>query len=842
MNLPLDNIIFGYTWIYKITPNQWNIALDACKLVLSHLHVSNDDPKLTLTITETSPPRCNLIFGNKYAGGFYVKNDKVVLRFYVNPDFDIQSDERLLEKEHEFKNSSGKLINCIAEDWKGNDDPLNKIILAGAELAYSQAGISNYSRYHLPFLYDAIFDEDSRKEWIDLISSDPQDRILKAYKIFLQNNKNVKEIYKWDLAIKFKQHWNLEATDFASMLKNIDFSNLISGQSDSFLKEAQKNPEDAKSYYQLVFDDSIPVNERFKRCKQEGDRLIKKWHPGWISAGQDERTISWLLSFNDLATYAPYKSSFYTKYCKYIDVKGQSPGSKYSHYLELIKDFVDNQVKKDKELISMHNSTLSEDAQKIDYPNFHLLAQNILFVVFDQIWKSEESHDEEFTTVDTENISIINPDKQQTNPMNKPINQILYGPPGTGKTFNLKDKYFPQYTTKETSITPERHFENIVRELTWWQVLAIALIEGGVQKVNDIALNKWVKMKASLSESKNVNATIWGTLQMHTVSESKTVSYAQRQAPLIFDKSEDKTWMILDSEAKDQVPELFNILNSVNNYIPDPEKEIKRYAFITFHQSFTYEDFIEGIKPTLSEGMNNGELIYHIEDGIFKFICKQAESDPENRYAIFIDEINRGNVSGIFGELITLIEQDKRKGGINEMSTILPYSKKSFSVPSNLDIYGTMNTADRSIEALDTALRRRFSFKEIMPEPSLLNNNIIAGINLSEMLSKINERIEVLIDRDHTIGHAFFMGVNDINSLQLVFKNNIIPLLQEYFYGDYGKIGLVLGSGFVLKSEKTDLIFSSFEYDNRENLLNPGYNLIAIDDNNFEFALHQLMT
>jgi len=235
------------------------------------------------------------------------------------------------------------------------------------------------------------------------------------------------------------------------------------------------------------------------------------------------------------------------------------------------------------------------------------------------------------------------------------------------------------------------------------------------------------------------------------------------------------------------------------------------------------------------------ELTYIIQPGIFKQLCTDAQNDPDNRYAIFIDEINRGNISNIFGELITLIEPDKRMGATNEMSAILPYSKKKFSVPANVDIYGTMNTADRSVEALDTALRRRFSFQEIMPNAARLTANI-EGFSLSEILRKINERIEVLIDRDHTICHSYLMEVKNMEDLKWVFKDKITPLLQEYFYGDYGKIGLVLGKGFVEFQEKKDRLFADFNYDRQDELNNGFYTLKAIN-NHFDMnsALRQLL-
>ena len=249
-----------------------------------------------------------------------------------------------------------------------------------------------------------------------------------------------------------------------------------------------------------------------------------------------------------------------------------------------------------------------------------------------------------------------------------------------------------------------------------------------------------------------------------------------------------------------------------------------RIGFTTFHQSYGYEDFIEGIRPVLDkeqkDGQNQSEeqkpeksdnLEYTMEAGVFKAFCEKAKEECEKPYVFIIDEIIRGNISRIFGELITLIEESKRKGEADERSVILPYSGLPFSVPSNVYIIGTMNTADRSIALLDTALRRRFSFVEMMPDTEVLKDIKIevpempdtvdkkAGkstIDIQKLLEIINQRIEVLYDREHTIGHAYFCGLKEnatLDGLKNIFKKSVLPLLQEYFFDDYEKIAMVLG-------------------------------------------------
>lgn len=372
-----------------------------------------------------------------------------------------------------------------------------------------------------------------------------------------------------------------------------------------------------------------------------------------------------------------------------------------------------------------------------------------------------------------------------------------------------------------------------------------------------------------------------------------------------------------DKFGNDLVKQRKELRRRYNNFRTDG-----RLMMVTFHQAFTYEDFIEGIKPLPPD--ESGQVRYDVVDGVFKRMCHQARqaagstakllstsfddlfdgliadlkqrlesngevelktpasrtlrvyelsnnmiwyrySDAANHhvtrkglreyyaryrdvepdqigsleygstnasktfllmlleleakqqqgsprkseskasahlpYVLVIDEINRGNVANIFGELITLIEDDKRAGQPEALTVQLPYSKQEFSVPSNLFLLGTMNTADRSVEALDTALRRRFTFTEMKPRPELLSTDV-AGINLQKMLTAINSRLEQLLDHDHCLGHALLMHVTTLEELRGAFKRGILPLLSEYFYGDLGKIGLVIGGAFIRQVNK----------------------------------------
>jgi 5-methylcytosine-specific restriction protein B len=419
-----------------------------------------------------------------------------------------------------------------------------------------------------------------------------------------------------------------------------------------------------------------------------------------------------------------------------------------------------------------------------------------------------------------------------------PLNRIYYGPPGTGKTYEVSKLLKREYEQSMTSLSNEEWRSQFITEniavLKWWEVIAAALYDlGGSSKVGALAEHPFIQaLMTANGRSRNVHQTLWQILNSHAVEESVTVKLKKRFAPGVFDKTADSVWHFAD-DWRDSCEDLVSLVDQWKAGHHDVGDVQRRYSFVTFHQSYGYEEFVEGLRPVLDRASESGQIQYEIRAGVFKDLCRRARLTPDQRFAMVIDEINRGNISKIFGELITLIEPDKREGAENAISVILPYSGESFSVPANVDIIGTMNTADRSLALLDTALRRRFEFLSLSPDTRDESGAPLHGlrvnlgdqvIDIPRMLNTINERIETLYDRDHCIGHAYFMplfkiqdGDERLVALQQTFSNRLLPLLEEYFFEDWQKIHLVLADNH--KPKAAQFVVENKDHEEDLNLL-----------------------
>lgn len=382
-------------------------------------------------------------------------------------------------------------------------------------------------------------------------------------------------------------------------------------------------------------------------------------------------------------------------------------------------------------------------------------------------------------------------------------NEIFYGPPGTGKTFHLQ-QIRNRYTDQPADVDRASWEHGLVADFGWRAIIVAAMADtGGRIKVNDLIHHPLIVAKAGEKRRvSNINATLWSYLQQHADPESETVNTKIRREPFLFIKNTASEWSLVpDWTEQDPGPE--QLLQSWRQGPAGGTKPIERYRMVTFHPSYSYEDFVIGLRPVEEDAESEtGTAGFKLVPGVFVQICATARANPNKRYALFIDEINRADIAKVFGELITLIEPDKRAqydaegrlvGGIEVQLPGTGSEEPRFGVPSNLDIYGTMNTADRSIALLDIALRRRFQFKEMTPDYTHFKMQI-EGIRLGSTLKAINDRLEYLLDRDHRIGHAYLMNVKSLEELQEVFRYQIIPLLQEFFFDDWSRIALVLAN------------------------------------------------
>ncbi|ELP2686853.1 AAA family ATPase [Campylobacter jejuni] len=475
-------------------------------------------------------------------------------------------------------------------------------------------------------------------------------------------------------------------------------------------------------------------------------------------------------------------------------------------------------------------------------------------IILNMQWFKElplnEIQDININTLESKSLEVENNVQQISSKMenkNMPLNQILYGPPGTGKTYHTIDKALEILGENlENRDEKKAKFDEYVKNgqivfTTFHQSYGYEeFVEGIKPRIDSKENSKEVEYE--------IKDGIFKELCKKALDNYKVSLLTQEE----FVKSEDlenKIEIFLDELVDQQ-----KFIEKIQSGGFKLEEYNEKYRIITDDTNANLYLNLEIFKTLLEnkDKIINGRSIKQIlnnkhrrqiDSYYFQLVklFKEREQDykvdnnpsekPELKpYIIIIDEINRGNVSKIFGELITLIEPSKRIGEKEELKVTLPYSGEKFGVPKNVYIIGTMNTADRSITSLDTALRRRFEFIEMMPDVSKLSMDC-EGINLQELLKAINTRIEYLLDREKTIGHAFFVSVENLEDLKKVFQNKIIPLLQEYFYNDYALINEVLNdNGMIFEDKKDDKYLQKIKNLDSVNSERSIYNIASFDD------------
>lgn len=687
-------------------------------------------------------------------------------------------------------------------------------------------------------------------------------KLVNNYKQWLRETNNRDELYKWEATKVFQDNWDIDAPDFSAMIKKAiaKSGNLLYMLARSHVMTAAKYfPDRTREIFRKLFDESQDLKGRMTKyisamaaLQPELEAITSKPQ----NPNQDERTIAYFLAMRYPDRHYLYKDSYYRKTCEVLGITTAKAGEKYLHFLEIAAEIKRRYIENDAELRALHEHAKTPNCYSGDELN--LILQNFLYVAVQ--WEVGSSP------------ATIGPDAAWWiyAPGNNAIFWDAYFDEGImglgwGELGDLSS-----YPTKESIVAKLRElsgnqtasfmndslacweFANVIKlgdviipKRGASEYLGYGIVDSEYRfepqrgEYSNIRTVRWIK-QGSFPETNGsiVQKTLTNVTQYKeyvaklralivqgetlpepvNVSEPNAIDERPRNYILYGPPGTGKTWSSSSfalslaerrdfesyaSESPDELRRRYRLL-----------VEAGRVEFVTFHQSFSYEEFIEGIRPKVQgEG-----LTYSIEDGVFKTFCDRARKDPGNAYIFIIDEINRGNVARVFGELITLIESDKREGASYASSSRLPYSRTMFSVPANVFLVGTMNTADRSVEALDTALRRRFAFKEMPPRPALLAEGEFAApeLALNLILETINRRIARLLDKDHQIGHSYFLRIgaadDPLAALRVVFRDNILPLLKEYFYNDPAKIGLVLGKAFVDQA-KENLRLASFDND-----------------------------
>ena len=765
--------------------------------------------------------------------------------------------------------------------------------------------------------------------------------LIEKYKNLVRSNGLKDELYKWKLLGEFKGKPDLNAKDFSQEIQSIDYENLIYKMGKAVIKHlAEERPEEYRMCFKSLFDEKIPLLDRINNFDKDTLTIYRQIVPDKkLSHHQDERTIATFLTFHNPDKYTFYKDAFYKEYCNLLGIKSRKKGNKYIHYLELVNNLIEEYINEDQELLEMISIIIPPDS--FHDTNHKILAQDMLYQMFDKSNETEKI----VGLMASDGTGWQDSHIEQLNKNDACIVQNTKLPSGTTDTIKLLRKIIKEensfnlyycisgYVNYKAKVIDFAINQDDLDKKKWDQ--QIENIYGYYKIFDDYTQNNKKKKRIIflVNEIEKINPVSISDFQFYNSFMPPT---QDNLSPISFEpinKIEINSSYSKKSKLKYQMNKSLNqilygppgtgktyktILKAAEiieeKIIDDYTDALKifkdnlhdRIEFITFHQNYSYEDFIQGLRPDTE---NEKELTFERKDGVFKIISDKAlknikDSEKEEilkrpfeesfnifikplvegeteeievkmkkvsffiteitnksiyfrkasggtahslslatlkrmydsedileiqglstyysplleqllvigkevggtkvktdrkNYVLIIDEINRANISRVFGELITLIEPDKRSHGAIPMEAKLP-SGDTFIVPSNLYIIGTMNTADKSIALLDIALRRRFEFEAMYPKDEIKGHEIYDV----DILKKINEQIIKLKGHDFQIGHSYFMNEN--NDLVKRMNNKVIPLLLEYFMNDKDEVaGILNNAGLEIEPESWPL-------------------------------------
>ncbi len=757
--------------------------------------------------------------------------------------------------------------------------------------------------------------------------SDPVLKLVQRYKESIRESGLAGELYKWRIVKKLKGHPDPEAEDFAGEMRSLEYGNLVYHIAPTVIRGlAEDRTEPYRKAMARLLDETIPTQDRVTTFIAEVDAI----HSELSERGShhDERTISALLTSASPDKYTFYKASYYTKFCRLLGVDVAPTGKRLVHYLELLRDFVDDYVLPDNELLTLVDSFLTDDCY--EDPNRLLLGQDILYQSLD-LTKSEETvwlyapgtNGELWDEFYEQGIMGIGWDRlgdlRSFGSRDEMANRLVQEYGGTSdrtndslanfefaNKINIGDlvivksgrsKYLGYgYVTSDYEFDEFRESYKSIRRVDWQ--------EKGEWDANFKLVVKTLTNISKYPDYVRELKDLLGITAAATVPGRTDRIMNQYPLNSIFygPPGTGKTYTTISGAVKIATGKTFGSHSEYKAEF-DRLRRDGQIEFITFHQSYSYEDFVAGIRPDV----DTGNLSFLSKKGVFYEIAKRARDNFEaaragagtsrsfeevftelieplergetvpvtmasgqeykitdvsqysisfekpsgtslhtlsistleefvagrreaphglapyykplaklltemrsqpgpteelKNFVLIIDEINRGNISRIFGELITLIEDDKRLGGENELRVTLPNGEKDFAVPPNLYLLGTMNTADKSIALIDIALRRRFEFVGFYPKAELVDDEASAAL-----LEHINRGIyERKKSADFLVGHAYFMKNEP---LETVLRNRVLPLLMEYFSSNISIVtDIFQGSGWRVEYDSFDWVIS----------------------------------